>query len=108
MPKVRRAKSFWLGVAICGSIGMVTPLVHFLFMGAGPMRRWESNFLMALSFLLPPIGALLANQVFLRAAIPHVRAEVGGLCTNCGYDIRATPEQCPECGTSTPAAVHAP
>jgi hypothetical protein len=49
---------------------------------------WLPTILLA----LPPAGWLLDRR-------RRHRQQVRGLCPSCGYDLRATPDRCPECGT---------
>jgi hypothetical protein len=48
---------------------------------------------------LPTIFFALLPLARLALSIRRRRRNRKGRCKNCGYDLRATPERCPECGT---------
>jgi hypothetical protein len=56
-----------------------------------------------------PVAMLAALPAWwLRIALrcrAHDRRRREGLCPTCGYDLRANPERCPECGTGTATIV---
>jgi len=63
-----------------------------------PYRAYSlPHWLVALLIALYPLVCLLA---FSRRSILRWRRGRTILCLNCGYDIRATPDRCPECGTT--------
>jgi hypothetical protein len=52
-----------------------------------------------------PIVLLSIVVPLIRAggALRRRRRKRGGLCPQCGYDLRASPGRCPECGVGAPA-----
>ena len=51
------------------------------------------------AFATKPVDALVAAAVTRSHARRRWRAR-HGLCPHCGYDLRATPNRCPECGAT--------
>lgn len=65
-------------------------------MGRG--HDWNVNMPSWFLVLTTAIAPLLWLRMFRR------QTRTAGHCPSCGYDLRATPNRCPECGTSTHSA----
>jgi hypothetical protein len=94
--QVHEEKKFWhfqLGRFFCvmdmqfGQIARGPSLVAGL-----SVRYWAITLLVTLA--ASPVWLVVARRWFRRA-----RSRRAGFCRHCGYDLRASPERCPECGT---------
>lgn len=91
---------------LCRQVGRDwdNPLAKFDFLGITFGGGWGKNsllwnlaipywILISLSLVLPSLFVWLAWRSRLES-----RRQSHGLCPQCGYDLRATPDCCPECG----------
>ncbi len=101
-----RASTYFFAKAFPnGTIYEDTNLPHLAGIAFGQTTRiartgskpWKTYTIYTLGF---PHGHLVAFEtvLLLAATIKVFRAHSVGHCASCGYDLRATPDRCPECG----------
>lgn len=71
------------------------PEAEFLFGNGEGLPGWAVE----IPYWAPTIAFLLIAIAMARRCIYAHRRNSSRQCVNCGYDLRATPDRCPECGT---------
>jgi hypothetical protein len=66
-----------------------------------PLPYWSVGVREWLLVFLTSLVPLITISVAARSALAKRRLR-RGICPACGYDLRATPDRCPECGTPVP------
>jgi hypothetical protein len=86
---------YWYGIAVHGTSGTTYDYSTTSWF-RGTYKTYAVPFFwpIALTLLLPACVAVRSRRFLIRQQFRRVR----GLCPSCGYDLRATPQRCPECG----------
>ncbi|MDB5324054.1 MAG: hypothetical protein JWN40_5685 [Phycisphaerales bacterium] len=90
--KSRRFKSVIGAMLSLAGGGMVLLILIYQFPNPGPVAIVASTMLVA-AYIVNYVGIGLPYGRFCLTRLAKL-----GCCAKCGYDLRATPERCPECG----------
>ncbi|HEX4792916.1 MAG TPA: hypothetical protein VH370_03935 [Humisphaera sp.] len=71
--------------------------------GGPTVRAIPGTLMVVVSIWILILPALVVPLLWIRSALRHAVRRRRHACPACGYDLRATPNRCPECGT-VPAA----
>jgi hypothetical protein len=88
-----------MGLTLSERLGIIAPRFESLrYASGGAIPNWDCLLVIPCWTLV--LATLPAPVIW---CMKHARTRgrrAGSLCLTCGYDLRATPERCPECGTA--------
>jgi hypothetical protein len=89
---------WWAVLAVLTALGIIRTVNDLLLPAVDVFADIRAKAVWALPY------QIVLSGVFAALAVRHWRVErrlervKGGLCAQCGYDLRASPGNCPECG----------
>lgn len=92
-----------IAMTFCGFVEIAAGLGHDVgFIYNPPYERGWKSILLGSYVLALNWSFVIRFILRRRKQIRELNRFNRGLCTHCGYDIRATPDRCPECGATPP------
>jgi hypothetical protein len=111
MLKLRRSligriepKYLKVGGNVLAAISGLVVFLWFVFDWLPPNQSDDPEILLAgaVGIALPMFPLWIGTHELIRL-LRRSKERVPGICQNCGYDLRATPDRCPECGAIPPS-----
>ncbi|HEV8607850.1 MAG TPA: hypothetical protein VGQ99_21120 [Tepidisphaeraceae bacterium] len=97
-PKYRRRAA--IGLAGLSTVGLIGVILFFdtTYSQRSPASRKFVDMVLGISCQLVFWPSFVFLLMTFRSALKE--SKLLDLCQTCGYDLRASPERCPECGTA--------